>query len=66
MNIFYNYYWVELLLGVIAIAAYAFGEWQDRIADGRHATNCKIYRRRVRNRMIRKRKYDVKEMGYNK
>ena len=66
MNIFYNYYWIELVLGIIAII-WAIGQYYvERLEDGRHNTNCKIYRRRTRNKMIRKRKYKVDDMGYNK
>lgn len=61
-----EYYWIEVLFGILAIMAFAYGEWQDRIEAGRHATDCKIYRRRVRNEMIRHKMYDINNMGYKK
>lgn len=64
MNIFTTYYWIELVLGIIAILWAIWQYYYERLEDGRHDTNCKIYRRRIRNKMIRKRKYSTEEMGY--
>ena len=48
-----NYFWILIVLGVLAIVAYAAGSYMDSLEKGRHNTNLKICRRRIRNAEIR-------------
>jgi len=45
-----DYYWIEALLGVLAIIALAFGYWKSEIEIGRAHTEWRIARRRYRSR----------------